>query len=160
MRIENFVSHELQLGNQIAQAVSHEKPTDFAFLLALLSKDAMHMSQFKLEHSLDPPEHIVRKQLSVQEPQPLIKTFDQLSQHDISSLFHEGGLSTVRLYEALNPKALHYDSSPSRAMLEALHSAPVECRFDDAERYSIYYIQEIPYSELLRKQRLMSSMIT
>ena len=159
MRVEDFVSHELQLGNQIAKAVSGEKTTDFAFLLSLLSKDAMLMSQFKLEHSLDPPEQIVRQRLHLQEPQILSKTFDQLSWDDVTSLFHQGGLCTVRLYDALRPKALHYDSSPPRDMLEALQSAPVECLLDDEERYSIYQVQDIPYSELLRKQRLMSSLI-
>ena len=159
MKVSHIISHELQLGDKIAQAVSGESQTDFSFLLSLLSNDVMDMSQFRFENVRNPNEEHLKSELEVPAEPPLKKTFSHASLHDASDAFHQGGLSAVRLHLALNPQPLHYDTEPPKSMLEVFHNSPPYCQLDDENRYALESVRDQSSSNLILKQRLLESKI-
>ena len=157
MKVSQIVSHEFQLGDKIAQAVSGERQTDFAFLLSLLSHDVMDMSQFRFNHVRHFNEAHLKSELEVPDSPPMTTNFTQKSLYRTSEVFHEGGLSAVRLHLALKPQPLTYDTDPPQAMLEVIHNTPPYCQLDEEDRYSLESIRDESYSNLILKQRLMES---
>ena len=51
MQLENILTHEMQLGNQLSLCVAQNRRNDFSILLAMLSKDALDFSEFHLPKS-------------------------------------------------------------------------------------------------------------
>jgi hypothetical protein len=157
MKIDALVTHELQISDHIATAVQHERQSDFAFLLALMSQNAMHMSQFRFEDSLDPPATKLAARLAVS-PEPALKQlWSELGAHTPASVFHEGGLAAVRLQEALRPSPIHYDSEPDYHLQAAYNNADPACRLPDEQRLSEVYLNNINLADLIQRQQQLSA---
>lgn len=153
MKIDALVTHELQISDYIANAVQHESQSDFAFLLALMSKNALHMSQFRFKDSLDPPATKIAARLAVAPEPPLKKLWSELDANTPASVFHEGGLVAVRLQEALRPSPIHYDSEPDYHLQAALNNADPVCRLSDEERIPEAYVNKINLADLIQRQQ-------
>lgn len=108
MQIEQIITHEAQLGEQLSQSVATNRRGDFAFLLAMLSSDATEFSQFNLPQSeknqqSDPLLQIAKHSAGPQKPFAA-EPFNGLIGEQNCKLLIEHGLVAIQLNECLNPE--------------------------------------------------------
>ena len=108
MQIEQIITHEAQLGEQLSHSVATNRQSDFAFLLAMLSHDATDFSQFKLPKSDKQPPQDPLLQLAKIAAGPkkpfAAEPFNGLIGSDNCKMLLEQGLSAIQLNECLNPE--------------------------------------------------------
>jgi hypothetical protein len=110
MQLENIITHEAQLGQQLAKSIADNNQSNFALLLSLLSNDATDFSVFKLNKSeetqtKDPLLEQAKKSSGPKKPMA-IKPFNALIGKNNAALLQRSGLLPITLNECLNPEPL------------------------------------------------------
>ncbi|MDE3270621.1 VC2046/SO_2500 family protein [Pseudoalteromonas sp. G4] len=108
MQIEQIITHEAQLGEQLCKSVATDRQSDFAFLLAMLSHDATEFSQFNLPQSekelLSDPLLEFAKQGAGPKKPLAVEPFNGLIGQQNCQLLIEQGINAIHLNECLNPE--------------------------------------------------------
>lgn len=112
--------NESQVGTRLNEAIEHNRRSEFALLLSLMSVDARDMAQFQWDRELDSASRL-RKQFELSPEQPLcVDLSQQSSVVDHSGTYREAGSVAFRLQQALRPEALVIRGRESIAMAEVL----------------------------------------
>ena len=113
MQPVDLLVNELQLGQQLNQAVSRGERSDFGLLLAMLSADVRDQAQFHLE---TPKEEVLFEQAALRErfqlPKEQSLVADEAGEaHSLAlgQVAQEQGLAAARLEQALSPEPLTYE---------------------------------------------------
>lgn len=155
ININDFVSQELHLGNQISQALHNNKQTDFAYLLSLMSQDVTQMTSFQVGYDLSPQKERLRDFLEVKAPSALWRTFPEITPRDCHTGFHEGGLVQVRLLDAMQPPPIHYDSVPGADLLEVMQATSPASSTVFGSRDILKSPFDMSFPEAIEQQRQM-----
>lgn len=107
---DHFLVDELQLGEQLNVSLQQGESAHFALLLSMLSDDLLDspvFSQTKTSDVQQSETNKLRKFFSIGPPLPLDgKEALEEETEFRSQLLHEGGISAVRLYGAIQPEPL------------------------------------------------------
>ena len=110
MQLEKIITHEAQLGGQIAKSVAAHHRADFALLLSLLSEDATEFSQFKQIKSDKPffgDALLAQAKQGAGPKKPLaITPFNALIGQNNTKLLLQSGMTAIALNECLKPEPL------------------------------------------------------
>jgi hypothetical protein len=112
MQLERILNKEHQLGDMLAKSVEQDRRADFSLCLAMLSPNVLDFSVFHLpeseKHEPDRSEEALKKELQIGPQQKMApEKFDMLIGQHNSRLFHEQGLTELRLRNCLAPEPLH-----------------------------------------------------
>ena len=130
MELNELLFHELQLGNRLGKSVSDNRRSDFALMLALLSKDIREQSQFYLYETEQGEEKVtderLRQELSVPQPSRLaVEDLKDLSEFDQAS-HTKTNYAHIRLCQALNPMPLALENDEKKISDEVLTNTNLE----------------------------------
>ncbi|GGA73938.1 hypothetical protein GCM10011369_14710 [Neiella marina] len=107
------VSNEYDLGQSINVAAASGNSETFRLLLSMLSADVCDQPQFsRLPSDVKQPEDL-RQVLQLADPQPFYDQHHPSYQSSLTNAFHAGGLTDVRLLDALKPEPLVAGSEES-----------------------------------------------
>lgn len=106
---DRFLVDELQLEQQINEALQQNNRSSFALLLSLLSSDVLDNPNF-IDPTYHPPNEIDwRKKMELPPPVALDATLsDSLHTEKRSELLHDGGIMSVHFYNAIEPDPLSW----------------------------------------------------
>ena len=111
MQTADILVNELQLGNQLAQAVKQKRTSDFGMLLAMMSHNVLDQAVFCLPN--DNPVHTpadeaqLRQQLGLGDRQTFSAQENSTTQAILLGVdLHTEGLAEVKLNGYLNPEPL------------------------------------------------------
>ncbi|WP_448568517.1 VC2046/SO_2500 family protein [Thalassotalea ganghwensis] len=126
---------EKQLGTTLNECVHTQRRSDFSLLLAMLIDDVCQHSQFTLPKSelvnSTSDEAQLRKYFSVPSAQPLsISSLDDLATFGQSELVENKQLASMRLENALFPKALCFRNDASHISSEVMSNTSIHCQND------------------------------
>ena len=111
MQIEQIVSNELHLGQQLNKSVENDR-ANFALLLALMSGDVEDQAQFHLQSDTPVTENEIaplRDQFEVPPLQTLVADpLGELQSLKCTQMINDSGLLDVRLSHCLNPEPLSF----------------------------------------------------
>jgi len=111
MQLENILTNEMQLGNQLSLCVAENRRNDFSILLAMLSQDALEFSQFHLpqseSQSFDTKNNALRVSLGVAVEQKLAPDeFNMLIGEENAKIVQQQGIEQFKLMNCLSPEPL------------------------------------------------------
>jgi len=111
MQLENILTHEMQLGNQLSLCVAQNRRNDFSILLAMLSKDALDFSQFHLPQSesdtIEYKDSDLRLSLGAGVEQRLApEEFNILIGENNAEIVQNDSLNQFKLMNCLSPEPL------------------------------------------------------
>ena len=113
MQIEQIVSNELHLGQQLNKSVENDR-ANFALLLALMSGDVEDQAQFHLQSNaatdVDCHSTSLRDQFEVPPLQTLVADpLGELQSLKCTQMINDRGLQDIRLSHCLNPEPLSFE---------------------------------------------------
>lgn len=111
MQLENILTNEMQLGNQLPLCVAQNRRNDFSILLAMLSKDALDFSQFHLPQSdpqsFDNKDTNLRLLLGAAAEQKLAPSeYNMLIGKENAKIIQNQGIDQFKLMNCLSPEPL------------------------------------------------------
>jgi hypothetical protein len=111
MQLENILTNEMQLGNQLSLCVAQNRRNDFSILLAMLSKDALDFSQFHLPQSepqsFDNKDADLRISLGAAVEQKLApEEFNMRIGEGNAKIVQQQGIEQFKLINCLSPEPL------------------------------------------------------
>lgn len=111
MQLENILTNEIQLGNQLSLCVAQNRRSDFSILLAMLSKDALDFSQFHLpqsdSQSFDKKDSNLRLSLGAAAEQKLAPLeYNMLIGKENAKIIQKQGIEQFKLMNCLSPEPL------------------------------------------------------
>lgn len=113
----NLLINEQQLGDQLGQAVAHQRGRDFSLLLAMLSQNVIDNAAFCLPRDnlgfIEVDEGLLRAQLGVCEPANLaIDEHSAVTSILLGVDLHTDGLQEIKLKGYLQPEPLAMHDDP------------------------------------------------
>lgn len=111
MQTEQILVNEIHLGDKIAQSVQHNRSSDFAMLLAMMSQNTLDNAQFSLPpespgaEAMD--EERLRLMLGLTQPAPFEPVEGSAEQSIMLGIdLHTEGLAEVKLNGYLRPEPI------------------------------------------------------
>lgn len=130
----DFLYEELQLGNKLNECVHQQKKSEFSLMLAMLVDDVRLHSQFHLPKQLESVDENIdfrlRKHFQVKMPPPLaLENVDDISYFNEAEIIQNKELATIRLKQALNPKALAFRDDDKHIPTQTLSNTSLYCQY-------------------------------
>ncbi|WP_163937729.1 VC2046/SO_2500 family protein [Paraferrimonas sp. SM1919] len=135
---------------QLSIAVNGAARSQFSLLLAMQFGDQPN-NHIQQQPQVD-VEQALRQQFELPQAQPLKKTYHQASIAERDPVFHQGGLISQRLQDALVAPTIHFDSEPDHGMQLALSNYRPPAAIKDG-------IEQYDFCELVNKQRVFSEIL-
>ncbi|GHE90391.1 VC2046/SO_2500 family protein [Thalassotalea profundi] len=137
MQIEELDSRllieELQLGVKLNECVHSQRRYDFSLMLSMLVDDVCVHSQFSLPltdkkvNKVD--EESLRKTFNVGPSTPLaLNSLDEINQFQQGQLVVDAQLASIRLADALNPKALAFRNDVKHIPRSVMDNTSLYCQ--------------------------------
>lgn len=154
---------EVQLGDNLNQAVIQGRRRDFALMLALLSSDATETTPLNPPYPDKPTQEQLRKALNVPEPIRLTaQEKDYLLCADQANAFHQSGITSTRLNYYTAPSALCFPATQTyRLGEEVYHNISGHLRRKLAkENHAVAPLDRAKlYQELVESRQFLSKQV-
>ncbi len=159
---DRFLVDELQLEQQINEALHSDDRSSFALLLSLLSSDVLDNPNF-IDQTFHPPDEVDwRKRMELPPPVALDATkSDSIATASRSELLHEGGIMSVHFYNAVVPDPLSWrqfaipadvwdELSPLQQEKLKVSQAAEHTGYDETPDQMISVLETFDYSQELK----------
>ena len=151
MQVENSIStlliEELQLGVKLNQCVHSQRRHDFSLMLSMLAADVRVHSQFSLplteNEAASVTDASLRKALSVPDTPPLaLQSLDDIGDFQQGKLVVDEQLASIRLSDALNPKALAFRDDVTHVPNKVMGNTSLFCQ----QKEKVLSKQRLPFN--------------
>lgn len=129
----NLLINELQLGEQLSDSIHSGRRSDFSLLLAMLSDDVREHSQFYLPETEKIRKNVsdssLRKEFHLPDNAPLaLLSIEEVGSFNQASLIENNQLTTLKLNNVLNPKALAFRNNIKHIPQDVMSNTSLLCQ--------------------------------